>query len=201
MVQVPSDRWILFADGPQMGPAILFWSWIPVILLLSFGLGKLSLTPLRMGHWFLLLLGLSQADILSNAVIIACLLAFGWRGANAKKITDGRLLNLIQVLLVFLALMSIRTLFASISMGLLGSPDMHVVGSESYGNQLHWYQDITAALLPQPVVISVSIWVYRILMLLWSLWLAFSLVRWLSWGWKSFTENGYWYKKEKTTQG
>jgi hypothetical protein len=34
--------------------------------------------------------------------------------------------------------------------------------------------------------------VYRILMLLWALWLAHSLLKWLRWGWGCFSEGGLW---------
>jgi hypothetical protein len=36
---------------------------------------------------------------------------------------------------------------------------------------------------------------YRILMLLWSLWLAVSLLNWLKWGWTCFSGDGLWKKK------
>ena len=38
-VAMPANRWILFAGGLRLGPAVLFWSLIPVILLISIGLG------------------------------------------------------------------------------------------------------------------------------------------------------------------
>jgi hypothetical protein len=191
---LPSDRWILFTAGPQIGPAVLFWSWIPVILILSYGLSKITVTPLRMGQWFLLLLGLNQMDAAANIIIVAWLLALGWRGKMAQTAFRGWKFNAIQIILILLTVKSLFLLFGSINMGLLGSPDMHIRGGDSYGYYLRWYQDITGALLSQPLVISVSIWVYRVLMLIWALWLAFSLVSWLRWGWGNFTSGGYWHK-------
>jgi hypothetical protein len=85
-------------------------------------------------------------------------------------------------------------LFDSIKDGLLGYPQMNIQGNGSTGNQLNWYQDITASVLPQPLVVSVPIWVYRALMLIWALWLAFKMVNWLRWSWDSFTLGGYWRK-------
>jgi hypothetical protein len=38
----------------------------------------------------------------------------------------------------------------------------------------------------------VPLWVYRFLILAWALWLAFALLRWLRWGWDSFTTGGLW---------
>ncbi len=45
-------------------------------------------------------------------------------------------------------------------------------------------------MLPQPEVLSAPLWVYRVLMLLWSLWLAVSLLRWWRWGWDCLSEGG-----------
>ena len=50
------DRWVLFVMGPKLGPAVLFWGVLIVIVILAIGLGKIPLTPLKGWHWFLLLL-------------------------------------------------------------------------------------------------------------------------------------------------
>jgi hypothetical protein len=34
--------------------------------------------------------------------------------------------------------------------------------------------------------------VYRIVMLLWALWLSFVLLRWARWGWECFSAQGLW---------
>jgi hypothetical protein len=52
--------------------------------------------------------------------------------------------------------------------------------------------DRTAAQLPQPLVFSVSIWFYKLAMLLWALWLSFALLRWLPWAWRQFAGEGVW---------
>lgn len=196
-VQMPQDRWILFTSGPLMGPAVLLWSWLPVIMILAYGLGKTSLPPLRTHHWFLLLLGLCQASVASDMLIIAWLFVLGWRGTLANSPIRNWKFNIIQIFIVILTYLSIGTLFSSIRMGLLGTPDMHITGNNSYGSALHWYQDITGMVLPQALIVSVPMWAYRTLMLLWSLWLAFSLVNWLRWGWGNFVQGGYWRKKQE----
>ncbi|EDN65325.1 hypothetical protein BGP_6668 [Beggiatoa sp. PS] len=35
-------------------------------------------------------------------------------------------------------------------------------------------------------------WIYRIAMLLWALWISFALIRWLRWGWECFSTNELW---------
>ena len=57
---------------------------------------------------------------------------------------------------------------------------------------LPWFMDRTAPQLPQPFVISVSIWFYKLAMLLWALWLSFALLRWLPWAWRQYASEGLW---------
>jgi hypothetical protein len=42
----------------------------------------------------------------------------------------------------------------------------------------------------------VSLWVYKIAMLAWALWLANALIGWLRWGFDAWTRGGYWRKPE-----
>ena len=45
--------------------------------------------------------------------------------------------------------------------------------------------------------LSLPIFVYRGLMLFWALWLAWSLLAWLKWGWNAFSAGGLWRRKQK----
>ncbi|NTW35993.1 MAG: hypothetical protein HGB17_07660, partial [Syntrophobacteraceae bacterium] len=40
-VNMPRDRWILWAGGPRLGPAVLFWSSLVVVILAAVGLGRI----------------------------------------------------------------------------------------------------------------------------------------------------------------
>jgi hypothetical protein len=91
-----------------------------------------------------------------------------------------------------LTTIALSSLFFAIEQGLLGQPDMQIVGNGSYQQYLHWYQDHNGEILPQPWVLSLPLFVYRVLMLLWALWLAFTLLRWLRWGWQCFSRDGIW---------
>ncbi|CAG7856142.1 hypothetical protein MCAMS1_00528 [biofilm metagenome] len=188
------DRWVLFLWGPKLGPAVLFWGVLVVIILLAVGLGKVTLTPLKSWHWLLLLLGLSQIPLEAASLVIAWLFMLGWR-AQRTDISE-RYFNVMQVLLGLLTLMSLSILIFAVEQGLLGgSPDMQIAGNQSSAYNLNWYQDRSPAVLPEAIVISVPLMVYRLLMLLWSFWLASALLNWLKWGWNCFSANGLWYKK------
>ena len=88
----------------------------------------------------------------------------------------------------------------SLPAGLLGTPDMHVAGHNSYGNVLNWFADSSDSVLPVASVISLPLWVYKALILIWALWLSFALLRWLPWVWKCFSSDGYW-RSRKSTNG
>ena len=63
-----------------------------------------------------------------------------------------------------------------------------------FRSELNWYQDRIGAQMPEAWVLSLPLWSYRLLMLLWSLWLAFSLLKWLRWGWSCWSMGGWWRK-------
>lgn len=190
-VAVPPSRWILFADGPRLGPAVLFWSLLPVLALAAFGLGRVRATPLRTHHWLLLGIGLTQVPIAGAVVVAGWLLALGWRRERGAALS-ARGFDLVQLLLVGWTLVAIGILFFAIQQGLLGQPEMQIAGNGSSAAVLRWYQDRGAAVLPQAWIVSTPLLVYRLLMLAWALWIAAALLRWLRWGWESFGSGGYW---------
>ncbi len=191
-IELGQDRWVLFTFGPKFGPAVLFWGVLIVIVLVSIGLGKISLTPLKNWQWFLLLVGLSQIPIEMAGIVIAWLMLLGWRAGETSQF---RFFNTLQIMLGMLTLLALGQLFYAVAQGLLSSPDMQIAGNQSSAYSLHWYQDRSSATLPTATVISVPLLVYRGLMLAWSLWLAVSLLNWLKWGWGCFSSGGLWRKK------
>ena len=174
-----------------MGPAILFWGVLLVVVLVAVGLGRVPLTPLKARHWVLLGIGLSPVSIGIALLIVGWLLALGWRRsftAPDKKI----LFNSVQVGLALWTVAALLALVYAIKQGLLGLPDMQIAGNGSSAYHLQWYQDRIENILPQPWVISVPILFYRLAMLAWALWLAFALLHWLRWGWESYRAQGLW---------
>lgn len=190
-VTVPPSRWVLFAGGPRLGPAVLFWSLLPVLALVAFGLGRVRSTPLRFHHWLLLGIGLTQVPVAAAVVVAGWLLAIGWRRERAAALGPGAF-DLVQVLLVCWTAAAIAILFYAIQQGLLGQPEMQIAGNGSTAETLHWFQDRSGTILPQAWIISTPLLVYRLLMLAWALWIAAALLRWLRWGWDSFGAGGYW---------
>lgn len=197
---LPRERWVLWVSGPSMGPAILFWGVLLAILLVSLILGASKLTPLASWQWFLLGIGLSQTETALMVLVIIWLLAIAFREKLTQKLSYAKF-NAMQIGLVGLTVSALIVLAAAVANGLLGSPDMQIAGNGSNAYLLNWYQDRTAQLLPQPSVFSVPLWIYRVLMLMWALWLAISVLGWLRWGWGALNVGGIWMKRPPKEAG
>lgn len=147
-VAMAPDRWILFTGGPAVGPTVLFWGLVVVLVLIARGLGRSRITPLRSWDWLLLGLGLSQAGIWVGVLFAGWLFALGLRSRLAQDL-PGDLppwrFNLMQTGFV---LLSLAALFAAVEQGLLGLPEMQIAGNGSTAASLDWYQDRSGADLP-----------------------------------------------------
>ncbi|MGA7981559.1 MAG: hypothetical protein WCA32_15225, partial [Chromatiaceae bacterium] len=190
-VALGADRWVLLTGGPPLGPAVLFWGLVVVLVPIALALGRNRMTPLGTRDWLLLGLGLTQAGIWVGLLVVGWLFALGLRGRAADTERRWRF-NLMQLGLFLLSLIALAALFAAVKQGLLGSPQMQIAGNGSSAAQLNWYQDRSGPELPRPWVVSVPILVYRGLMLAWALWLAFRLLAWLRWGWEQFSRPVLW---------
>ncbi len=183
-------RWILFLHGPRLGPAVLFWSLLLVLIAVALGLSQVSWVPLRRYEWLLLTIGLSQIPLPTAALVVGWLVALGFR--RAKPAQRFWLFDLGQLALVGWTLTALGILVYAVQQGLMGTPDMQIQGNSSYSSMLQWFDDRTSAIPESPFVLSVPMLAYRGAMLGWALWLAVSLLRWLRWGWVSFSDGGFW---------
>jgi hypothetical protein len=142
-----------------------------------------------------LTLGLTQIHPGMALIIVGWLLVLGIR--NTAIPSGGWLsFNFKQVILAGWTAAALSGLYMAVENGLMGIPDMQIAGNQSTSRVLNWTQDRIDGLMPDPWVISLPEWVFHGLMLLWSLWLAFSLLNWLKWGWQCFSRGGSWKKVE-----
>ncbi len=189
-LRLPPERWLLLTHGPSWGPAVLFWPYLVFVLAAAAALGRLPGGPLTSAQWLLLGLGLSQLPSLGALFVAAFLLALSLRGRRSPR--AAWLFDLTQIGLGAGALVSLLLLYLAIQQGLLLRPDMQVAGNGSSDGLLSWYAERTSADLPGAGVVSLPLWAYRVVMLLWALWLAHGLVRAVGPGWRAFGHGGYW---------
>lgn len=191
-LSVPQDRWLLLTRGPTVGPAVLYWSGLAVMLLAALALARLGGTLLRLHAWLLLGLGFSAISWWPALIVAGWLLLLGWRGRHPELLAN-RASMLLQLGIAGMTLLALFCLVLAIPYGLLGQPDMHVAGNNSYGGLLRWFADRSAdGTLPVASAITLPLWCYKLAILLWSLWLASALMRWLRWGWTCFNAGGLW---------
>jgi hypothetical protein len=191
VVSVPRSRWILWASGPTLGPAVRIWTILLVALIAALVLGSLPQSPLKGWEWLLLVIGLTQIPISLALVVVGWLLVLKWMGNRHGESKSAWFYNLQQIGIILLTLIALFAMVTAVSEGLLGNPKMFIGGNDSTSTQLRWYEPFVFDQLSRPVIFSVSIWFYRLAMLLWALWLAASLLKWLKLGWESFVKNGF----------
>jgi hypothetical protein len=193
-IHMPSNRWTLFTAGPTLGPAVRFWSYVIVVILLALLAGRLPLTPLSSVQWLLLGLGLTQVSPVVALMVAGWPLALGVRGRINVCRWHWFKADLMQLLLTAWTIAALVGLYLAIEKGLLGTPEMQIAGNGSTSQLLHWTADRISARMPQPWAFSLPRWSYRLLMLAWALWLAVSLLAWLRWGWECLGSGGRWHK-------
>lgn len=200
--QLAKDQWPLFIYGTKIGPAMLYWGMLCFIILaaivLSLLFKKLNWQlPIGFVGWLLLGLGLSTINIYCGFIVALWFLLLGARQhlINAEKLANN-LFNGMQVFIVFFSLITLVVIISTIPDGLLSSPDMKVVGNGSSAYNYQYYQDFAqASAFPETMVVHIPLWIYRGLILLWSLWLSTQLIKWTKWGWQAFSSTTLWKSK------
>jgi len=190
VVNIPDSRWVLWADGPLRGPAVRFWVVLACSLIAAGMLGRLSSSPLCTREWMLLGIGLTQVPLPAALLVVGWLFYLSWRGSDSYIKLPAWGFNLLQLALIALTATALGVFVAVVAEGLLGNPEMFIAGNGSTRSALQWYQARCTEALPQPGCVSVSIWWFRLLMLVWALWLAAALIRWLRLAWVRFSTGG-----------
>jgi hypothetical protein len=198
-LEVPADRWLIGTLGPQLGPAVLYWSELAVLIIFALILGRTGLAPLNSWQWLLLGLGFSTFNWSVLAVVVIWLLVCGARERIAAGELNWWRFNVLQLLIGGITVIALLSVITALPQGLLGTPDMQVVGHHSYGSTLGWFADRSESMLPLATAFTVPMWIYKVLILAWALWLSFALLRWLPWVWKRFSSDGFWRSRKDET--
>ena len=126
VLQVPENRWVLWAEGPLRGPAVRFWTILVCAILAALILGSLRSSPLHRLEWVLLAVGLTQIHVSAAMLVIGWLFLLAWRGQRDPDTMPAWRFNLLQVVLVFLTLASLGVLDRGSRRGITGeSRDVH----------------------------------------------------------------------------
>jgi len=165
---LPNDRWLLRLAGPAVGPAVLYWSGLIVLLLLGYGLGRSGRALLPIGAWMLLVLGFSTLSYVPLLIVAVAFIALDARQRYLPGAWGKWRFDFAQLLLVVLS-----------------------AGSASYG-EYAWLADRSSGVLPTASAISLPMWAYKALMLAFALWLAWALIGWIKLAWRALISGTGW---------
>ena len=184
-------RWILWTDGPAWGPVVTMWQYVIGLLLASLLLARFIPVPMAAPSWFVLGIGTTQTDGAGLLMVVLWLALLGWRGRQTELKPGWS--NLLVILIAGMTFIAFLSLTAAIASGLaLHPPDMGIRGGASSDGYLVWYEARSAADLPRGWALTVPLWVWHVLMLVWSLWVARMFIRWARWGWAQMQQGGFW---------
>ena len=204
-LNLPESRVVLLVGGTGIGPAVRFWGFFVLLVAVSMVLGRHRTTPLGMLGWLLLLLGVAPISLWGALAVVGWFFALAWLPSPQQLRRLGCDEQAARSTMPFA--LGLWTLFAAIALyltiqrSLLGYPDLLVGGNGSTPFELNWYQDRFQNQPDADWAISMSLTAYRTMMLAWSLWLAFSLLGWIRWGWQRLVEAGYMGRHPDGTPG
>jgi hypothetical protein len=199
-LQVPENRWILLTRGPALGPAVLYWPELLLMIAIALLLAKIKRTPLRRRDWVLLGLGLSTFSWGMLMLMAAWLFVMDYQQDIRDKLARQQF-NLLQMALGIFSVVVLLQLLIAVPNGLLGTPDMQIIDSDYQNNTLNWFADQADGELPTGNAISAPMWMYKLAILLWALWLSFALIRWIPWAWRCYSRGGLWKGKVEPAKG
>jgi hypothetical protein len=116
--EMPQNRWILFAGGPVLGPAVLFWGYLVVIIIAGVLLGRIKFTPLGTASWILLGLGLTQVSAPVAIMVAGWFIAMGLRKMAVQNQKDW-VFNISQVILAIWFIAAMAGIWTSSKAGCL----------------------------------------------------------------------------------
>ena len=172
-----SDRWILYTGGLVWGPAVLFWPKLVIIILILLSLTKLGYLPLSRAGAVMISLGLAVLPTIFMAIPLIWLAIINAPTLVLEK--SQKLNGKIRLsIFIVLSVITVCLMYRMVHSGLILQPPMLVVGNSSSYSNLNWFIDHSNAALPQPWVISLPMWCWRVLMLVWSTWLVIVTIGW-----------------------
>lgn len=189
--QVPAQRrWVLWTSGTALGPAVLFWGWSTLAVLLILGLHYIGLLPMPLGHGLLLSVGASLLFPSLLPLWLGLAAMIGWRARRGADLRTWAF-RLFQMSFVAVAIGVVALSMLAIGERFTGGHDMWIQGLNSSHHTLYWFSDLSSGTLPAVAVYSVPGWVFQLVLLLWASAFGWLLWRWSKQAWGAFRHGGW----------
>jgi hypothetical protein len=198
-VQLPRDRWVLYGSSTGVGPAFLYWGELLVFIILAVLFSRMQHSPLKTWQWLVLGCAFGTYSWTSFTLVVVWLYFISWKqrftgfDSHAKN-------TLLQWFALLFSVVALGVLAVAVAYGLLSYPDMGVAGSRSSAYHLHWYLDQGQQALPAISVLTVHLWWYKLLILLWSIWVSFALLGWIKTLFQGFSADHWWPKFKRKSK-
>jgi hypothetical protein len=169
------NRWLIWTGGGLWGPSVVFWSKMAIIVITCGALSSFGLLPLSILGGCILGAGLSTLPVVFLSIPLLWLILLKLHSTNKFELT--RMPRALHVLSAFILTgLSMLTFYSIVETGLVNTPPMLIAGNGSSIYNLIWFHDVVSSALPQPYILSLPMWVWRGISLLWSTWLVMRIV-------------------------
>ncbi|MYC24641.1 MAG: hypothetical protein F4X56_01820 [Gammaproteobacteria bacterium] len=191
-VQLPENRWILWLAGSSLGSTVAFWSVLVGVILAAIVVSRIPNFTLSTREAVILAAGASLVDLNLLVVVGIWFLAIWLKARTQEEITRPWLYRVEQLVLCGVTLLALYVLVSTIVTALTNDPNMYIVGSNYANDRFTWFSDEITGAVPTPWILSVPIWVYFVLILVWVMWLVFTLLQWMRAWWESLKTPVLW---------
>ena len=191
-IQFPENRWIIWLAGSSLGATVAFWSILIGVLLAAVAISRIPGIALTTRDAVILTIG---ATLIHIAVLVYAgiwFIAIWLKSRTKEEITRRWLYRIGQILLCAITLVVLIVLLRTIPAALTNDPNMYITGYQTSNEQFVWFSDQITASLPTPWIISLPMWIYFTLILVWVMWLVFTLLKWARVWWQTLKSPVLW---------
>ena len=191
-IRFPESRWTLWLAGSSLGGTVAFWSVLFGVLLAAVAISKIPGIAISTRDAIILTVG---ATLIHVSVLVYAgiwFIAIWFKSRVSEEITRRWLYRIGQILLCIITLVVLYVLVSTVPAALTNDPNMYITGFQSTNEHFVWFSDEIAGPVPAPWVLSLPMWTYFVLILVWVMWLVFSLLKWTRVWWQTLKTPVLW---------
>lgn len=203
-LQASAHKVFLWSTGSELRPSIILWSIAIFTLAIAWVSLKLSVNKLAISSvvaFWAVLMGFSQVGVASVFAAWLWFFIFAYKSYYYSSIAKKSwLYNTLQVGVAVYGFFLAQTLFNAISTGLLGTPKLYIQGAMSQPSS--WYFYSLNSSIESINIYWAGVMGYKVLMLVWSVWMAVSILSWARVWWQQYSSPVIWMKgaQDKTSR-
>ena len=191
-IAVPEERVVLFVGGSgDRHSVVMWWGLLGLLIVGGFALSFLPHSPLKRWQWVGLVVGFTQVHWMWLLPVVGWLVLVSWRDRWTGPARRWK--NFVQLGIGAVTLCAAGALLKALYSVFVDVPHTFVQPDGDYawvGSTMD--RVLPDAALPEPWVLTAPFWAWRLLHLVWALWLALLLWKIGRFAWTAFTRDGIW---------